>query len=258
MQAQPTGATTPPPHGKATIPRYAAALDFEALWREFPPADIYFDDAYRRSADQIRQIQNERFLRQMQRAWQVPFYKRHWGAAGMAPGDIRSLDDLERIPPFSVHDLRGSLEQEPFWADYIGIDPLNRRARAADRTDQRRHHRPAAADVVHPARPRSDEHPDRATALHAGRTAVRSGPGFAVDGTDQWRRARARGDLEIYRRRTGDDRLRRADADAAAARIAAGLEGEIPDRLSGLSAAHGAGGARRTRHRSAAASASRR
>lgn len=125
MQAQPTGATTPPPHGTATIPRYAAALDFEALWREFPPADVYFDGAYRRSADQIRQIQNERFLRQMQRAWQVPFYRRHWGTAGMAPGDIRSLDDLERIPPFSVHDLRGSLEQEPFWADYIGIDPAS-------------------------------------------------------------------------------------------------------------------------------------
>lgn len=105
------------------IPRYAAALDFEALWREFPPAEEYFETAYRRSADQIRQIQNQRFVAQMTRAWQVPFYKRHWGAAGMSPGDIRSLDDLGRIPPFSVHDLRDSLEREPFWADYIGIDP---------------------------------------------------------------------------------------------------------------------------------------
>jgi phenylacetate-CoA ligase len=108
---------------KVRIPRYAAALDFEKLWQEFPPADAYFETAYRRSADEIREIQNQRFLQQMARAWQVPFYKRHWSSAGMSPGDIRGLDDLEQIPPFSVHDLRGSLEREPFWADYIGIDP---------------------------------------------------------------------------------------------------------------------------------------
>jgi phenylacetate-CoA ligase len=114
-----------PEQSAARIPRYAAALDFEALWQEFPPAETYFETAYRRSTDEIRQIQNQRFLAQMRRAWQVPFYKRHWTTAGMLAGDVRSLDDLERIPPFSVHDLRDSLEREPFWADYIGIDPEN-------------------------------------------------------------------------------------------------------------------------------------
>lgn len=107
----------------ATVPRYAAALDFEALWREFPPPEAYFRGPYQRSRHELRTLQNERFLRQMRRAWEVPFYKRHWGAAGMEPGDIRSLDDLAKIPPFSVHDLRAGLEQAPFWADYIGIDP---------------------------------------------------------------------------------------------------------------------------------------
>src|SRR5437763_15419735 len=111
----------PAPHVK--IPRYAAALDFEALWSEFPPPDAYFGGPYQRTPTELRRIQSERFLQQMKRAWQVPFYQRHWGAAGMEPGDIRSLDDLEKIPPFSVHDLRAGLEQNPFWADYIGIDP---------------------------------------------------------------------------------------------------------------------------------------
>jgi phenylacetate-CoA ligase len=108
---------------RAKVPRYAASLDFDALWGDFPPPDEYFQVAYLRSRDELNSIQNQRFLRQMKRAWQVPFYKRHWGAAGMEPGDIRSLDDLQRIPPFSVHDLRIGLEKEPFWADYIGIDP---------------------------------------------------------------------------------------------------------------------------------------
>lgn len=107
------------------IPRYAASLDFEALWREFPPADEYFKGPYQRSRDELRSIQNERFLRQMDRAWQVPFYKRHWGAAGLEPGDIRSVEDLSKIPSFSVHDLRSGLEAEPFWAEYMGIDPLH-------------------------------------------------------------------------------------------------------------------------------------
>lgn len=107
------------------IPRYAAALDFDALWNEFPPADTYFKGPYQRSADEIRAIQNVRFLAQMTRGWQVPFYKGHWGDKGLEPGDIRSLDDLDKIPPFSVHDLRSGLEKQPFWADYMGIDPEN-------------------------------------------------------------------------------------------------------------------------------------
>jgi phenylacetate-CoA ligase len=106
-------------------PSYAASLDFDALWREFPPPDRYFQEAYRRPRRELRKLQNERFLIQMKRAWQVPFYQRHWSKAGMEPGDIQSLNDLEKIPPFSVHDLRVGLEESPFWADYIGIDPEN-------------------------------------------------------------------------------------------------------------------------------------
>ena len=39
---------------RVKVPRYAASLDFEALWREFPPPDEYFVSAYHRSADEIR------------------------------------------------------------------------------------------------------------------------------------------------------------------------------------------------------------
>ena len=106
-----------------TIPRYHQALDFEALWREFPPPPDYFAGTYRLSRDEIRGMQEQRFLRQMERAWQVPFYRRRWSAQGMQPGDIRGLDDLAKIPPFSVHDMRESASSDPPWADYIGIDP---------------------------------------------------------------------------------------------------------------------------------------
>jgi phenylacetate-CoA ligase len=110
---------------RSTIPRYYSALDFERLWGEFPPAPEYFETTYRKSRDELRAMQNERFLTQMNRAWQVPFYQRHWGAAGMAPGDVRSLDDLPRIPLFSVHELRDAIARNPPWGDFIGLDPTN-------------------------------------------------------------------------------------------------------------------------------------
>jgi len=104
------------------IPRYGD-LDFQALWREYPPAPDYFDGVYRLSRDALRAVQEERFLVAMARAWEVPFYRRHWGAAGIEPGDVTGLDDLGKLPTFSVHDLRESVETNPPWGDLIGIDP---------------------------------------------------------------------------------------------------------------------------------------
>lgn len=105
------------------IPRYYKALDFEALWGEYPPAPEYFATTYTLSRDELRALQEARFVKQIERAWEIPFYQRHWKAAGVERGDIRGLDDLARIPPFSVHDLRDSIALNPPWGDYIGIDP---------------------------------------------------------------------------------------------------------------------------------------
>lgn len=104
-------------------PRYHEALDFAALLKEFPPAPDYFSGIYRHDHDEIRRLQNQRFLQQMERGWQIPFYKMHWEAVGLEPGDIRSLDDLDKIPPFSVYDLRASIERNPPWGDLIALDP---------------------------------------------------------------------------------------------------------------------------------------
>src|SRR5262245_28823614 len=145
------------PATETVIPRYHQALDFEALWREFPPAPDYFSGTYRLSRDELRRMQQERFLRQMARAWQVPFYRRHWGAAGMEPGDIRGLDDLGNIPPFSVHDLRASVTDDPPWVDYIGIDPAADAPLPLILQTSGGNDGLAAADDLHAARPRGDE-----------------------------------------------------------------------------------------------------
>ena len=104
-------------------PRYHEAIDLDALCQEFPPAPEFFDTVWRLSADELRARQEAAFRKQMVRAWQVPFYQRRWSREGLEPGDIRSIDDLPRIPTFSVHDMRESLQQDPFWPDYFGVDP---------------------------------------------------------------------------------------------------------------------------------------
>jgi len=112
-------------HGGKRVqpPRYHEAIDLDALCREFPPAPAFFDGLWRASVDEIRARQEAGFAAQMRRAWDVPFYRRRWSAAGIAPGDIASLDDLPKLPTFSVHDLRESLARDPLWPDYFGLDP---------------------------------------------------------------------------------------------------------------------------------------
>jgi phenylacetate-CoA ligase len=104
-------------------PRYHEAIDLDALCQEFPPAPEFFDTVWRLSEDELRARQEAAFRRQIARAWEVPFYRHRWAAAGLEPGDVTGLDHLPRIPTFSVHDMRESLAREPLWPDYMGVDP---------------------------------------------------------------------------------------------------------------------------------------
>ena len=110
------------PEVERQIPWYYRSLDFEKLWREFPPPPDYFDTRYRISRDELHALQEKRFLRQIDRGWQVPFYRRRWSDVGLEPGDLKCLDDLGKIPPYTVDDIRKSIELNPPWGDYLGID----------------------------------------------------------------------------------------------------------------------------------------
>jgi phenylacetate-CoA ligase len=52
-----------------------------------------------------------------------PFYRRKLDTAGVAPGDIRSLDDLRRLPFTEKDELRESQERCPPWGDFACITP---------------------------------------------------------------------------------------------------------------------------------------
>ncbi len=59
------------------------------------------------SLEQIKAWQNERLLKQVKHVWDnVPYYRKKMEEKGLTPDDIKSLDDLHKLPFLSKDDLR--------------------------------------------------------------------------------------------------------------------------------------------------------
>ena len=59
------------------------------------------------SRDQIRELQSKRLVKQVQNVWEhVPMYRKKMEEQGVEPGDIRSVDDLHKLPFVTKDDLR--------------------------------------------------------------------------------------------------------------------------------------------------------
>lgn len=97
------------------LPLYRNAMDWDGFYQRFPVPDVFVDTVYRHSPERIRALQNERFMELMQVGWKNPFYQRLWKKAGIAPGDIRSLDDITRLPTYNSDDLKNDQQEHaPF------------------------------------------------------------------------------------------------------------------------------------------------
>ena len=108
-----------------SVPWYWRSLDFDALTREYPPPPDYFRTTFRLSRDELRALQERRFLATVKRGWEIPFFQRHWTRAGIEPGAIRSLDDLVHLPPYGVAEIRDSIERNPPFGDFMGLSPAD-------------------------------------------------------------------------------------------------------------------------------------
>ncbi len=90
--------------------------------REYPRGQAFIDKFSRISRDALWHEQNDRFKRLLGRAWRMAFYRRLWGAAGIEPGDIRSLEDIIKLPTFGKHELMASIALHPPLGDFHGRD----------------------------------------------------------------------------------------------------------------------------------------
>jgi len=103
------------------IRRPHEAVDYDAMTRLYPPPPEYFETAYIETREQIEAKQLARVQDRALRAYQVPFFRRRWDAAGFDPRSLRSLADLDEIPFYTVDDIRKSIEAHPPLGDYQGV-----------------------------------------------------------------------------------------------------------------------------------------
>ncbi|WP_303810364.1 phenylacetate--CoA ligase family protein [Sandarakinorhabdus limnophila] len=105
---------------------YFECLDIKQLLTDYPVGED-FTRRYRSiSHDELRGLQEAQFKRLIARGWQIPFYQRLWGARGIEPGDIRSLDDITKLPVYDKSDLMESVNAAPPYGDFDGrgSDPV--------------------------------------------------------------------------------------------------------------------------------------
>lgn len=110
-----------------TFPTYFEALDIRQLLEEYPVGDAFVRRYTSMSRDELFDLQNKRFLKLMKRGWEIPFYQRLWGDKGIEPGDIRSLEDITKLPVYDKSDLMKSIAEFPPYGDFAGIPDSNDR-----------------------------------------------------------------------------------------------------------------------------------
>ncbi len=104
-----------------TYPDYISAADVPGLLGIYPIGDAFTRRYIGMSTDELRHIQDGQFSALMARGWAIPFYARHWGAVGIEAGDIRSLDDLPKLPTYDKADLMASIAAHPPFGDFHGM-----------------------------------------------------------------------------------------------------------------------------------------
>ncbi len=70
----------------------------------------------------VMELQNERVQKLARCAWKIDFYRERFDRAGVRPEDIRTGDDLTKLPVLTKNELRewmGSLKDQPRYRDWI-------------------------------------------------------------------------------------------------------------------------------------------
>jgi phenylacetate-CoA ligase len=81
---------------------------------------LYRPDVQTLPRDQIRALQEERLRALIARAVEIPFWRRLLDGAGLGPDDVKTVDDLRRVPRTTKQHLRDSEERNPPLGDYRG------------------------------------------------------------------------------------------------------------------------------------------
>jgi phenylacetate-CoA ligase len=81
---------------------------------------LYRPDIQTLPLHELRMLQELRLHALMVRAFEVPFFRSRLEGAGIGPDDVKTLDDLQRVPRITKQDLRDSEDASPPLGDYRG------------------------------------------------------------------------------------------------------------------------------------------
>lgn len=97
---------------------------YDPLYRP-APGEAYWDRARETmSPDERAALILAKIQAVMAWAWdRAPFYRERWSAAGLEPGDVKSLDDFSRVPTISKADLRRDQAERPPFGSYLCVEP---------------------------------------------------------------------------------------------------------------------------------------
>lgn len=109
-----------------TYPTYFEAFDARQMLADYPVGDAFVARYTHMSRDELRALQNARFLKLMRRGWEIPFYRRLWSARGLEPGDVRGLEDIGKLPVYDKSDLMASIAEHPPLGDFAGLGGADR------------------------------------------------------------------------------------------------------------------------------------
>jgi phenylacetate-CoA ligase len=100
-----------------------------AVWREVrdpsrPASSAYWSPSLDRAGrEELREIQSRKLRAAARFAYaSIPFYRRRFDAIGLEPGEVRSLEDLTRLPITTKHDMTADLAEHPPWGTYTSVD----------------------------------------------------------------------------------------------------------------------------------------
>lgn len=97
-------------------------VDPRRLVHEYPIGSAFERFADGLSRDALRALQERRFKALLDRAGRMRFYRTLWARHGIEPGDIRSLEDLPRLPMFGKAEIVASIARDPPFGDFAGLD----------------------------------------------------------------------------------------------------------------------------------------
>ncbi|GAB3096603.1 phenylacetate--CoA ligase [Aestuariicella hydrocarbonica] len=107
-----------------TYPTYYESFDYSAMLDDYPLGETFMQRYQGMSREALKAIQNQRFMALIDKAWNIPFYRRLWSNAGVQPADIQSIDDITKLPTYSKSDIMQSVADYPPIGDFNGFEHL--------------------------------------------------------------------------------------------------------------------------------------